>query len=58
MVPKVRDLKEKKREKKYYTIWSFTPSIGMPDPITSKEDDAKARRCFVGQISDFYEISA
>ena len=30
----------------------------MPDPITSKEDDTRARRCFVEQFPDLGETSA
>ena len=30
----------------------------MPDPITSKEDDARAKRCFVEQFSDLDWTSA
>ena len=46
-----------KKSKKQHNIWSLTQKIGMPDPITSKEDDAKPRRCFVEQFLDLDGIS-
>ena len=30
----------------------MTPKIGIPDPIISKEDEARARRCFVEWLLD------
>ena len=37
---------------KEHTNWSSTQIIGMSHLITSKEDDARATRCFVEQFPD------
>ena len=44
--------------KKEHTVWSSIPTIGMPDHTKLKENDARAKRCFVGQFPDLDGTSA
>ena len=50
VIPNVSELKETMKNE--HTILSSTPIISTSTLITSKEGDARARRCFAEQFSD------